>query len=289
VAQVEAALQSSAIDLGASGPDTTFGSGEISPPAAYQILASAPPAPTATNTPIPTATNTPAPTATNTPIPTATNTPIPTATATVAAAPTGAIFSDGFESGGMSVWSAAVAGSGKLSVTSAAALAGSYGLQAQISGVAPIYVADTSPSAEVQYHARFAFAPNGVALKSGATQDLLDALSATGGTVLSVQMRSVSGVYQLRAVAATGSLSRTSSWYTLSNATHSIEIAWQAASTSGGSNGAISLWLDGALKQTVGGVMNGALRVDEVRLGAPSISGTISGTERFDSFVSSSR
>jgi hypothetical protein len=189
----------------------------------------------------------------------------------------------------MSAWSAAVTGGGRLSVTSAAALAGSYGLQAQISGGTPIYVADTSPAAESQYHARFAFAPNSAALKSGTTQDLLDALSATGGTVFSAQMRSVSGVYQLRAVAATGSLSRASSWYTLSNATHSIEIVWQAASTSGGSNGAISLWLDGTLKQTVAGVMNGALRVDEVRLGAPTISGTASGTERFDSFTSSTQ
>jgi hypothetical protein len=42
------------------------------------------------------------------------------------------IFSDGFESGDFSAWSSATTDGGDLSVTSAAALAGSYGMQALI-------------------------------------------------------------------------------------------------------------------------------------------------------------
>jgi subtilisin family serine protease len=77
VAQQEAALITSVIDLGATGADNTYGSGRIDVLAAYnELVNNPPPTPTAT----PTATNTP--TATSTSTPTATNTPTATPTAT---------------------------------------------------------------------------------------------------------------------------------------------------------------------------------------------------------------
>ncbi|HRW05777.1 MAG TPA: S8 family serine peptidase, partial [Caldilineaceae bacterium] len=90
VAEQEAALQNTAVDLGTTGPDNTFGYGRLDILAAYQSLAGGgsstptdtpmPPTPTATPVP-PTPTDTPVPptfTPTDTPVPpTPTDTPIP--------------------------------------------------------------------------------------------------------------------------------------------------------------------------------------------------------------------
>ena len=68
---------------------------------------------------------------------------------------------------------------------------------------------------------------------------------------------------------------------------HAIEVAWQAASTTGGTNGMLKLWLDGTLKQSRTGLSNGSDRIDEVRLGPSSgLTASMSGSEYFDAFSS---
>jgi len=52
-------------------------------------------------------------------------------------------------------------------------------------------------------------------------------------------------------------------------------------------NGSISLWLDGELKQTVSGIDNDTLRIEKARLGPSSgLDAGTSGTEYFDAFES---
>ncbi|MFZ6028922.1 MAG: PA14 domain-containing protein, partial [Chloroflexota bacterium] len=109
----------------------------------------------AENVPITTAVPTPTPTATatitRTPTPTATVTNTPTVTATPTVTPTtdpsAPLFADGFESGDFSAWSSSATGSGRLSVSAAAAMNGSgYGMQAVLNGTAtPILVTDSTP------------------------------------------------------------------------------------------------------------------------------------------------
>jgi subtilisin family serine protease len=79
VAEQEAALLNSAVDLGTLGPDNDFGYGRLDLAAAYQWLltSSSTPTPTPAQTSVGEPTNTPLPTATDTPLP-----PTPTATAT---------------------------------------------------------------------------------------------------------------------------------------------------------------------------------------------------------------
>ncbi len=175
-----------------------------------------------------------------------------------------------------------------MSASTVAALVGAWGLQAQLGGATGMYVADTSPAAEATYHARFYFSPNGATLPDGSVQDILTGRSAGGTTIFRVQLRRSSGAYQIRGQArADGGANLSTGWYTISNASHVIEIAWQAATTRGGSDGALSLWLDGAPKQTRGGVANGGARLEEVRLGPSSgLTGGMSGAEFFDAFAS---
>ena len=200
--------------------------------------------------------------------------------------PPDAVFADGFDSGNVTAWSSAVTNGGKLSVTAAAARAGTFGLQAQVSGTTGMYVADTTPTALASYHARFAYAPNSISITSGRTHDLLDVLDATNTAQAVVQVTKNGSNYQIRATVRSGSSTKTTNWYTITNATHSIEIGWQAATTSGGTNGSITLWIDGVSKHTVTGVANGTARIETSRLGPQNIASGISGTEYLDSFAS---
>ncbi|HXQ37027.1 MAG TPA: SdiA-regulated domain-containing protein, partial [Anaerolineales bacterium] len=106
--------------------------------------------PTKTNTPTVTATRTNTPTAgpTFTPSPTFTATstftagPSPTRTSTATNTPSGSdlIFADGFESGSFSAWTSNSNDAGDLSVSAAAALVGTRGMQALIDDANTIYV-----------------------------------------------------------------------------------------------------------------------------------------------------
>lgn len=274
-----AALINTTSDLGPAGPDNDFGYGMINALSAYNWLAAGN---RATPTPVPTATATPLPTATSTPSPSPTPQPSPTSTPII-----DAIFADGFESGGFTRWSSAVTDGGRLSVSAQAAQVGLYGMQALINSTKSIYVLDSSPLSESAYHARFYFAPNGVSLPRNKVQDLFIGRTSTGTVVFRLQIQQVSGVYQLRAAVLTGSgKTITTNWYSISNSSHAVELAWQAATSAKGTDGSISLWLDGTLKELRGGVANGGHRLEEVLLGPQTIPSGTSGTVYFDAFNS---
>ena len=70
------------------------------------------------------------------------------------------IFADGFESGSFSAWTSSSTDLGDLSVSTAAALVGNWGMQAVINDANPIFVTDETPNAEPRYRERFYFDPN---------------------------------------------------------------------------------------------------------------------------------
>ena len=237
-------------------------------------------------TPAPTPTHTPDPgsTPTGTPDPTATPADTPTPTQTLSA---GLIFLDGFESGDLSAWSSSVTDAGDLSVTSAAAIVGTKGLQAVIDSNGAIYVKDLTPASESRYRARFYFDLNSMPMISGNTQHIFVGRSGTVD-VLRIQFRYSSGKYQVRAQIRTdGTGYVNTTWKDISDAAHFIEIDWKASSAAGANDGTISLWVDGVLKQTKLAIDNDTRRVDEVRLGATGgIDTGTRGTYYFDQFES---
>jgi len=266
-----AALMNTAVDLGSGGPDYDFGYGMIDALAAYNWLS-------AGNRVTPT----PVPTATPTPLPTPTPDPSPTPTSVG-----DAIFSDSFESGSLGLWSSAVTDGGRLSVSGQAAMIGVQGMQAFINSTKSIYVMDTSPATEATYHARFYFSPNSAVLPRNKTQDLFVGRTSSGVVIFRLQLQYASGSYQVRGVILIGNgKTLTTSWYTISNSAHAVELAWQAASTAKGSDGLLSLWLDGSLKETRSGATNGGYRLEDVLLGSQAVPSGTSGTEYFDAFSS---
>jgi hypothetical protein len=245
--------------------------------------------------PIPTATHTDTPTPSGTP-PTPTDTPTPTETPTATVPPTPTetpssadlIFADSFESGDLSAWSSSSTDLGDLSVSPSGALKGNQGLQALIDDNNAIYVTDSTPNAETHYRARFYFDPNSITMASSDTHVIFGGYNASGALVMRLQFRRSSGAYQFQASLLSDATSWTaSSWITISDAPHALELDWRAATAAGANNGGLTLWMDGNQVADLTGVDNDLRRIDTVQLGA--VNGIDTGTRGiyfFDAFES---
>jgi hypothetical protein len=160
-------------------------------------------------------------------------------------------------------------------------------MQAVIDDTTSIFVTDDTPNAEPRYRARFYFDPNSISMANGDTHFLLNALMGTSTAVGRVEFQ-YSGGYQLRARTLTDGGSWVSTaWFPITDAPHSVEIDWRAASGPGANDGVITMWIDGVPKAMITTVDNDTRRIDRARLGAVgSVDAGTSGTYFFDAFVS---
>jgi hypothetical protein len=198
------------------------------------------------------------------------------------------IFEDGFESGDLSAWSSSVTDSGSLSVTPAAALDGSFGLQAEINDNNSIYVIDDTPDAETSYRARFYLDPNSISMADKDAFYVLNGYNSSLAEVLRVEIRLFKAVYQLRASARSDSNSwTTSDWVDLIDVPQVIELSWRAATTAGANNGSLILWVDEVQSANLTRIDNDTRRIDQIRLGAVAeIDIGTRGILYFDAFAS---
>ena len=172
------------------------------------------------------------------------------------------IFADSYESGSFSAWSSATTDGGDLSVTAAAAIAGSYGMQALIDDNNAIYVTDQTPTAAPRYRARFHFDPNSVTMAEGNAHHIFYGYMGTSTLVLRVELRRYYGDYEIRASMLNDSTGwNYTAWQPIRDQMHSIELDWRAASGSGANNGRLTLWLDG--QQRAGLLHGSGLRLAE--------------------------
>jgi len=234
----------------------------------------------------------PSPTATftrtNTPTPGPSPTPTMTLTPTPTSPVTDLIFADGFESGNLAAWTSSTTDAGDLSVSTSAALVGTRGLQALIDDINSIYVTDDTPNAEPRYRVRFYFDPNSIVMLNGDTHFIFRGFSGTSTIVLRVQFRFSNNTYQLRSgLVGDGSTWANSSWLTISDASHAIEMDWRASTGAGANNGSLTMWIDGVQQANLTGVDNDTRRIDRARLGAVSgVDTGTNGTYYFDAFES---
>jgi len=205
--------------------------------------------------------------------------PSTTVTITVTA-PVDNIFNDGFESGTLAAWNGPSAGGSRLAVTTAAHLVGTYGLAATLGGIS--YVQDNSPTAEPSYHARFVFHPNG-SLPGTGNQTIFAGLSSSGQVLVAVIFhRTSGGVYQLALQATSGNRTNTTSWVTITNGAHTVELAWRAASS-----GSASLLVDATAAGSLSSLSTATARIETARLGpSAGVANTTQGSELFDAFAS---
>jgi hypothetical protein len=169
-----------------------------------------------------------------------------------------------------------------------AALAGSQGLQAVIDDTNSIYLTDDSPNAEPRYRGRFYFGPNSIPMTSGDAHFIFKGFIGASTEVFRVEFRQSSGAYQLRAALLNDSSAWTNTnWFTITDASHFIELDWRAATAAGVNNGGLTLWIDGTQQADLTGVDNDTHRIDRARLGAlTGIDTGTRGTYFFDAFES---
>jgi hypothetical protein len=188
----------------------------------------------------------------------------------------------------LSAWTTNVNDLGDLSVTPAAALVGSQGLQALIDDANSIYVNDDSPNAEPRYRARFYFDPNSITMANLDAHFIFKGFMGTATDIVQVEFRNSAGAYQLRAKLLNDSaVFVVTNWFTISDAPHFIELDWRAATAVGANNGGLTFWIDGLQQADLVGVDNDTGRIDRARLGAlAGMDAGTSGTYYFDAFES---
>jgi len=266
------------------------------------LESSTPTTTTTTQMPIPTSASTLPPSLTqtataiqsSTPVSLFTETPTLSATQTTTSTPipppnsSDLIFTDNFESGNFSAWSSSTTDGADLSTSAMAALLGINGLQTLIDNDNPIYVADDNPTAERHYRVRFYFDPNSIQMANNDSYAIFNGLTGTSTEVLRVGFIKSSGNYQLRGrLLNDNSTWLNTSWFTISDNWHFIELDWKAATAIGANDGGLTLWIDGTQVADLTGVDNDTRRIDRVRLGAVAgIDSGTRGTPYFDAFES---
>jgi len=152
-----------------------------------------------------------------------------------------------------------------------------------------MYVRDDSPNADIQYRVRFYFDPNSTSMASGDYLYILQGYATSSNAiVLRVEIKNNGGVYQVRAKILNNSGSwQSTSYVTITDAPHSLEVYWRAASAAGVNDGQLTFWVDGTQQGNLTGIVNDTYRMESVRFGAPYISATaLSGSFYFDAFES---
>jgi len=200
------------------------------------------------------------------------------------------IFEDGFESGDISRWSTSRSDPGDLTVSAAAAMAGSAsGLQAVVNDTNSLYVEDDTPDAETRYRARLYFDPNGFdpGEASGHFRTrILIGLDPSGLRVVTLVLKRQGGAYSVEMRVRQNAGARIDTgFFPISAGPHFLEFDWQRAG-SGLSNGALELRIDGVSVSTLSGIDNDLSSIGTVRMGAIAVKTGAAGTLFFDQFES---
>ena len=187
-------------------------------------------------------------------------------------------------------WSACVDDAGDLHFDGPSLLNG-QSMRLLIDDNNAIYVTSDHPNAETHYRARFYFNPNSIGMASGDLHNIFVGRTGAGANVFTIQLNNNTGTtagYRIRTQVFNDATSATNgTYFSISNATHFIEIDWQAATAAGANNGYITLWIDGVQKYTSPGIDNDMRRVEQVRLGAVAgIDTGTRGTYYIDAFES---
>jgi hypothetical protein len=182
----------------------------------------------------------------------------------------------GFESGNLSGWTGTYGTAP--TVTQAAALRGSYGMDASFDGVtAQSFVFMNLPARKSLIRAEFRFDPNSFALPEGIQQSIAAFVTADGTPVGWMQLKKKDG-YWVRVVARLdGGSQAASEWVPLPDQPQVMTFDWWAASAAGANDGGVRVrqnWTNTSELRTLD---NDQLGVDQFRLGA--LWGVVDATE----------
>jgi hypothetical protein len=202
------------------------------------------------------------------------------------------VFRDGFETGDLSRWDAAQTGGGDLTVSGAAALAGTTaGLQAVVDDTNPLFVQDDTPDGENRYTARFYFDTNGFdpgEANGRRRVRLFIAFDSANRRVITIVLRRLNGEYSVMARVRLSDGTRANTPFVpITDGPHFVEFRWARAGTPGVfEDGVFRFFVDNVAAANMNPLDTAGSPVDFVRLGALTLKPGASGTLLFDQFAS---
>lgn len=201
------------------------------------------------------------------------------------------IFSAGHNSNNWSEYTSTALNGGNLSLSSGAALAGTaYGISSAITNTNQQYayylLAATDSS--TSFEGRFYIDPNTMSISDGGQISVFYLVnSTTTETFVVYKLMNIGGSFVMRGVLINdaGTHNETSA-FTISDAPHYIEFKATKAGTSSSSDSTLDTWVDGSAQTQLTGVdCYDRFNTRLIVFGAPSQSGTISGTFYLDELV----
>ena len=197
------------------------------------------------------------------------------------------IFNIDHETGDLSQYTSTATDAGDLSVT-AAALCGSYGLQAFIDDANSIYgQKDFNQLTSSKYRFRFYIDPNGLVMADYDEFEVCE-IYYNGNYRARVILSYLSGNYRIRArVYSDGGVAHSTGYYVISDSEHYIECLIEYASSSTASDGVFTLWIDGVQQEQITGLdLYDLAKPNQARLGAiGGLDAGTSGTLYLDAFI----
>jgi len=191
----------------------------------------------------------------------------------------------------VSRWSSALTDGLDLSVSGAAAMAGtSAGLQAFVNDTNALFVQDDTPNAENRYRARFYFDTNG--FDPGEAQShfrtrIFIAFDPTGLRLITLVLKRQGGAYSVEGRVRLDDGTRADTgFFPINDGPHFFELDWIRASGPGAFDGFFTLRIDNTPVSGLTFLNNDASPVDFVRMGALSIKSGAFGTLYYDQFES---
>jgi hypothetical protein len=179
---------------------------------------------------------------------------------------------------------------GDLSVSAGAALAGTdYGLALLIDDTNDLRVTKNISLSTTDIRLRFYIDPNGLSMSTGALAEIQAVkVNTTPGSICLVSLYYDGSDYQIKATAIEDNGTEIdSSYYTITDSAHYIEIHLDRSGSAGMSNGTLDLWIDGVHKEQITGVDNFHIwaYINGCTLEFEHVSGTISGTFYLDAYA----
>lgn len=197
------------------------------------------------------------------------------------------LFADGFEGGTTGAWSAVLDTESDITVTTAAALHGVYGLSLLIDNTTSMYVRDDTPNIEIIYRFRFYLDPNSLIMANNELFSISQGISDTTMLLVDLKYTTVLGYIIIARARDDASVYTEITKNSLSDAPHCIEVYWKAATGAGNNDGYTELFVDGISIGSLTTIDNDTRYVSSIRFGvATGLDAGTSGTFYLDDFAS---
>lgn len=178
-----------------------------------------------------------------------------------------------------------------VSVSGAAAIAGSFGMRASFDGgTGNAFVQDNSPACEGIYYAQFKLRNDSLVLADGQTHQVFRAREGGSTPVFRVQFTNPAGAENrttMQVFAALDSGLFTQRIGAFVQSQHRITIEWKASSAPGANDGYIRLYKGTTFVGEFTSLDNDTLCIDDVQLGAfGGVDASTTGFSDYDDFIS---